>query len=164
MRPIFLSAHMCFFCIFFYSFTVLKDPWPCLTLERSTTKEVIVLSLEKDNACLSSLGAVGGCKRYTVIVLCTDQRWLLHAVSPSRSLTVKEKSVLFCDKSTSLTINYTHVCPAVFSGFFFSQHWHIVKNVVFHWLCKWNVLLPLNYGTSCPQKKFCKCRAVNCGW
>lgn len=103
------------------------------------------------------LGAVRGCHRYTVIVLCSDQHWLLHAVSSLSSLTVGEKRMLFRDKSTSLTINYTHVFPAVFSAFF-QMAWSSEFSHFFDF-CKWDVLLPLNYGAACPQNRFCKCRA-----
>lgn len=45
----------------------------------------------------------------------------------------------------------------LFSQLYFKRH--EVWSPVIHWFCKWNVLLPLNYGAARPQNRFCKCRA-----
>lgn len=118
MGPIFLPTHTV--CAFFFFFTVfqflkiLDLAWP-LSIQPQRT---LLFRPWRRTIHVWPLGAVRGCNRYTVIVLCSDQHWLLHAVSSLSSLTVGEKRMLFRDKSTSLTINYTHVFPAVFSAFF----------------------------------------------
>lgn len=161
MSPASLSTHMCIF--FFFSPPVLKDPWPCPTLERSNTKDVIVLALEKDNACLSSLGAAGGLKEiYSNRIV---QGPALNASCRKFFEVTYCKGERVCCSEISLQVwpLITLVSFLLFSQAF-SKHWCVVKNGVFLWLRKWNVLLPLNYGTACPQNRFCKCRAVNCGW
>lgn len=127
MGPIFLPTHtVCAFFTVFQFLKILDLAWP-LSIQ---PQRALLFRPWRRTIHVWPPGAVRGCKRYTVIVLCSDQHWLLHAVSSLSLLTVREKRMLFRDKSTSLTINYAHIFPVVFSAFF---KWHEVWNFVFLW-------------------------------
>lgn len=102
----------------FYSIPVLKDPWPCLRPRAFDHKGHDCSGPGEGQYMFDLWEQWWVCKRYTVIALCSDQHRLLHAVSSLSSRTVGEKSMLLCDKSTSLSVNCTHVFPVVFSALF----------------------------------------------
>lgn len=106
--------------LFFYSRSVLEDPWPCLTSQR---KWLFWPWTRTMHVC--HLWERGGLKRggaSTVMVLCSDWRRSCLVVGSLRSLTVRKESMLVHKLILMSFLLLSHL---------FTAHWHEAENVLF---------------------------------